>query len=405
MNTIPTKNFFKDGIYIIRGLKDTEGNIYTYVRTINKNNITKVNIGDRTTVSEFEPVPYSEYTSLDDDYTKGYERTYIKVKLENNLTSKQINGLSTSGIMYYQFGEREVTILNEFKKPFQYTLNYLNSGEGKFGVYGPTTWLIHDKTRGEEERQAMEEILRVAHEHYKTTPYSLDISLDSNTLQYISYLRSLDDSNKITYGRGGFVRINKEDIVNGDREGYLNKEDLLYLAKKLMYTGVLFYHSLFTVEFYKEYILDTSLEQYFTTYLYDNEMADAFDSGFDMGYLAERNIEKLLEESTFEGYGEYETNLELVSDINYQPMTGTYDPYEYYCCYDCDGYHIDTADKPYDYQVDEQVELLSKIIDQWGDHLNDSHLILFRDWSPDIFNRYIESNSLSRFVKELINLN
>lgn len=401
MGTLPKKDFFQDGIYIVRGLKDCDGNLYTFVKTNSKFNINKVNIGDITIISEFEPVPYSEFTSLDDEYTEGYERTYLKVKLSSNLTQKQIDNLSTRGIMYYQFGEQEVKILKEFRKPFQYTLNYLNSGEGDFGVYGPTTWLIHDKTRGKEERKAMEEILSIAHEYYKTTPYSLDISLDSNTLKYISYLRELDDANKITYGNSGFIDIKKEDIIQGAKEGHLKELDLLYLAGILRDIGVLFHHPLFTTDFYKNNIEGEEVEQHFTIYLCDHDLKDIFESTFDIGYLAERNIIKLLGQSTEHGYEKYETNIELVADTDYHPETEYHDPYEYYCCYECDGHFWDTEDVAYDYEVDEQVDLLSKIVDMWGEYLTGRHIKLFDAWSRDIFTRYLESVQEHSFVEQL----
>lgn len=388
--------------YVILALKDpATGQLKTYVRTVDKYDVIDVKPGDITTISEFSPYPFETFSSLDDGYTLNVERTYLKVKLLDALTSEQIKNMQSSGIKYHQFGRRRVEIIAEFKEPFQYGLRYLEDAGDRLGTWGLTTWAIHNTIQSDAEFKAMKDILKIALKDHKKRGYAFDFSLDACTLPYVPFLRKMNSWYRISVGQYGRVSL-PPDVLS--QATYLKEADLVFLAEKTYAYLGLFKHPLFTEAFFEKHIKGTENESKFTTYLNRKDIEEIEASGFDVDYLLRIAIQVTMDEGY---YGDSEAyydkkKRDLVSDVNYQPITETYDPYEYHCCSDCDGYEMDWEDEdeeePYDYETDEQVGVLSAILDKWGDYLGASHIASFSGWSPDIFHRCTQQGIHHPFV-------
>lgn len=335
----------------------------------------------------FSPFPFETFSSLDymKDVFKAYDPTYLLV--EADLTEKQEKGMKSSGIMYHRFHNHMVTVLAEFHEPFVYALDMLGRYGKRLGTYHLTTWLIHEETRSDMERRAMETILKRALSEKANTEYPLDITLDTYTLPYVDFLSK--QKGRVTFGQYGSIAITAEDM----RTIPLSIAGYLFLWKTARFDPAFCHYPAFGVPFYDQYIKDTAYEPIILGSLYRNAIAELAATGFDMDYVFARFLSHRLD-----GWSEtnqYESLRELVMDARYEISTHTHDPYEYYCCEDCDGYMME--DEPYDYAVDEQVDALSEILEDWEPHLSIASIPLFREWSPDIFRRYREAHPGSAF--------
>lgn len=390
----------KPNEYIILALKDNQGDLFIFETDRQKSLVT---IGESTTMNNFAPFPFNVFSSLDDDAVKGFQKTYLKVALKDNLSDKELDGMSSNGIRYYHFGKKEIEIISEFTKPFRYALEYLNYGRGTSGTYNLTTWLIHEETRTNDELKAMEEIIKIAYTESESG--SLDISLDYFVLPYLPILKSISNGKGITFGRYGKNHLDKKDVLKASKNGLLSLTDVLYLAERIMFPKALYYHNDFNEEFYMENIADTSLEYDFLVYLGKDEIEELVSDGIDISYLPGRSVKHMMNSSygyffdgNYDNHEAYGTIRELVEDDDYKAIIKTHDPYEFYCCPDCDGYEMDYDLEAYDYTVDEQVEVLQKILNPWGKYLDESSVHLFEDWSSDTFKRVSESENVHPFV-------
>lgn len=396
---------FNNSEYIVLGLKDKKGKFYLYHSSLNKTAIIPIKMNESAT-SVLSVFPFSHFSSLDDDKTKGYHRVYLKVRLVDELSKEQIDGLDSSGLMYHRFSDKEMVLLEEFNTPFQYALEMLDTHE-KLGTYGLTTWLIHEEPKSTLEFDSMTEILNIAlsREEYKKHRFSL--SLDKYVLRYVPSLMTHENNKQVAFGLYGYVNLTKDEIANAEQMGSIRAEELTFLIDKIGLDTALFAHSEFTTELLVDYM---SISEY-----------NAYNliSGLDSEDISEMNkvginIDKIFEfqykfhtVGKYHEYsdGEYVTVEELVSNTNYEPTTETSDPIGGYCCEDCDGYELDYLDylDYQEYEVDDQTNILQEIIREWSDNLTEDSAHLFAGWSNDILNRYLIEYGENKFIGILIN--
>ena len=394
---------FEKSEYIILGLKDKDGNLYSYTNSLSKVSIEKVEINMETEITKFSVFPYDVFSSLDDEHVSKYTKTYLKVTLIDKLSKKELKDLKSSGIMYYQFGKRIIKVIEEYLTPFQYALNLSKDKRRNLSTYSLTTWLIHEYPKSDEEFEAMKEILNIALNSLKHKNSFLDFSLDKYVLKYVEFLRNHNKGDKVSFGRYGRVFITKEDIIRADKLGELSVDDVAYIVGKVFYTTPLYYHSKLTTDM----VIDMASKDENALYslimhIEKKEINEISSLGFDIDKLFSVYYSHKFGNRSDCYYGNYESVDELVSDSNYELYTETFDPYEFYCCSDCDGYELDDDDVEYDRQVDQQVEIFRELIVNWEEHLTDKSKCLFKNWSSDIFNRYSSEYGKSEFINTLM---
>lgn len=394
---------FSNSEYIILGLKDKDDNLYLYESSLSKTTIAPVKINDsiRSTFSVF---PFNVFSSLDNDKIVGYERIYLKVRLIDKLSLEQIKNLRESGLTYYRFPDREMIILGEFNEPFQYSLEMLKSKPGNLTTYNLTTWLIHEEARDSAEFKAMECILDIALNQKAITEYPLDLSLDRHVLKYLPLLANHKHCDSVTFGKYGSLKIDEADIKRGDKEGFIKSNELSFLIDKLGLEYYLFYHSEFSTDFIVNYLSLNKNNAYKTQYLEKFEVKELSNVGIDMDKLFTfhyNTTTKLINHAR--EYGKVFTLDELMSDESYEPLMRVSDPYEYYCCPDCDGYELEDDElESYEYEEDQQVQTLHIFVGSWKDYLTDISSHYFSTWSKDIFSRYMIEYGENKFIRSLI---
>lgn len=382
---------------VVLGLKHKEdGSLHVYDTISRKQAHVPVDIGDTIPACPVSPFPFSHFSSL--DYSKGFLDTYLPTYLlvEADVTEDELNGMSSGSIVTYQFDSRTVTVLSESDTPFAYALEQLGVHGDRLGTYPLTTWVIHETARSQREFDAMCEILKISIEEHAKTDYTLDLSLDTHVLGYLDFLGTFPDES-YTFGRYGRNVLTKEDIQSVP----ISDDALLMLIEKTNLLSVLVHHPRFDVSFYQTYIqTDQTLEEAFLRGLYRDECAALSSISFDMDVLFERFYMYWMSTGRPD-YSEHDDRLAFVSDDTYKPVKQTYNPYEYYCCSDCDGYDLDADDQPYDYYVDEQVDCLTALVSDWDNYLTARSLPLFDAWDEKIFERYSKEHPDSSFAQLL----
>lgn len=388
----------KDGTFIILGLKDPDNNLYTFVSGYRSLAIVPVSIGEKTVVSQFSPYPFETFSSLDDDKTNGWAHAYLEVKVETPPSDTQLAGMKSSGIVYHQFGPKTVTVLAEYQTPFQYAAQYLKEVGDRLGTYDLKTWVVSESVRSQDEYTAMTEILTQAISECIVRKQPFDISLDKGTLRYVSFLREKSDTVAITIGNYGHTRVTPEHIQEAEKAGYLSEEDLLFLVRRIWNIKPLLAHSAFDLSFFKRHLEGTPEVRRLTTDLSRTDIPVVRDLGFDMAFLFRAFHAIWLDSSYYDrDDAKYLTYKDLVTDTAYVEKEDRYDPYEYYCCPDCDGYPY-PDDEAYDYTVDEQVMVLQDLVETWGDVLDDALLPVFAVWSPAVFSRAAAESDCQPFI-------
>lgn len=383
---------------VVLGLKNKkDGSLHLYDTISRKNKHVPVKIGQSIPSCPVSPFPFSNFSSLDYDKSvfDTHSPTYLEV--EADLSEDEFAQMSSGSIVTYQFPNRMLTVLSEYETPFEYALEQLTIHGKRLGTYDITTWVIHEESRTPKEFEAMCQILEISINEHAKTEYMLDLSLDRHVLNYLEFLIKFP-KNAYTFGRYGHNSITKEDIQSVT----LSDEALLMLLEKTYLTEVLVHHPHFDVTFYRDHIqTNQTLEQHVLDLLCNDKLKAFSAISFDMDYLFSRfYVYKI--ENGMPGYSEYDTMFDLVSDVNYKSIKKTYNPYEYYCCPDCDGYELDSEDEPYDYFVDEQVNWLSELIRDWDGYLSTRSTRLFNGWDKKIFERYKKEYPDSEFTTLLL---
>lgn len=403
---------FDKGEYIILGLKDEEGNLYSYSNSGGSKEIMKVTLGENAIISEFSVFPFDTFTTLDDEKTGDYKRTYLRVKLKNNLSTNQIDSLCTNGIIYYKFGEREVKIVDEFTKPFEYALAVHKDIPDRFGVYNAMTWLIHEKPFSEKEELFMKLLIDSAIKYYdnyesKYTFGGMRLSLTPSRemLRYVSHIRDSEYDKKVDiegYYRKGLMG---RDIFRMAKANKFTLEDAFFMISKANNIFPYLHHPEMTASKLRDAIENENVLEDSSLLYRDEYLKDLSETDFDMVELFEIYYDFIMKESHAE---HYLTNSHLVEDYNYIPTEEEYNPYEYYCCPDCDGYQIDWDEFEISYFTkDEQVEFLHTLLRPWIGIIDSKSLYLFKNWAPEIFTRALKEDFNREFIDyvKLLNKN
>lgn len=230
--------------------------------SINTHRFTKVPI--------LSPFPYETFSSLSfenqSNTLRMYDPCYLLVEAE--LTTSEFENMDTSGIMYHRFENRNIKLIREFEKPFQYALNLVNSKINKLPTYDLTTWLIHETAKSPEEHAAMVQILKIAIKkiNNKYTD-SLDLSLDEYVFRYLPDLIKIPNyKNCITFGRYGSNDISPK-LLKG---ATISKEvwEFIYPYLNEKQSAAIINNNVFTYEFYLELKNNLDNQMPFNTFMY-----------------------------------------------------------------------------------------------------------------------------------------
>lgn len=383
---------------VILGLKNKQdGSLHLYDVVSRRKNAIPVQAGDVLDNGPVAPFPFQIFSSLDynEPIFETHEPTYLLVNA--SLTPNEWESMHSGAQYSYHFDEKRIEVLAEFDTPFQYALEQLNEHGERLGTYNLTTWLIHESAKTDDEFEAMCAIIDAAMAHYADKPYKLDLSLDKHVLTYLDHLLTFP-RDSYTFGQYGYNELTIDEVKRAD----LSDEGLLTLLEKTRLAHVLVHHPLFNMDFYKRYIQPNEfLESHLVYYFSKEDLQSWANSGFDMAFLFERHYRHQMASKQPE-YSDYPNMYALVKDENYTPVTQTHDPYDYYCCSDCEGYELDSDEVAYDYLVDEQVNLLSELLQGWEPFLPNKVTALFKDWDAKIFERFTTEHPDSSFGQLLL---
>lgn len=378
---------------VVLGLKNKQdGSLHLYDVVSRRKNGIPVLVGDVLDKGPVAPFPFEIFSSLDykEPIFKTHEPTYLLVNA--SLTTDEWESMRSGAQYSYHFDDKRIEVLAEFDTPFRYALEQLTEHGEHLGTYNLTTWLIHEAAKTDDEFEAMCAIIDAAMAHYAEKPYNLDLSLDKHVLTYLDHLLTFP-RDSYTFGQYGYNELTIDEVKRAD----LSDEGLLALLEKTRLAHALVHHPHFDKGFYQRHIEPSpTLEAHLISYLDAEDLVQWQAIGFDMDYLFERYYQLAMTEPMYENDAYRNVN-ELVRDTQYTPLTKTHDPYEYYCCADCEGYEIDVDDDSYDYKVDEQVEALADLLHHWEGYLTKRSAPLFDNWSEDIFKRYRSEHPLPAF--------
>lgn len=343
-----------------------------------------ITIGKTITIDKLAPFPFEQYSSISFDYQdeilKTWKPCYLKVNAD--LSKDEFESMKSSGIKYYRFDNRKITFIEEFFDIFQYTKKMIDHFKDQLGTYDATTWIIHNDINSCDELDAMKSILLQA-SHSKS---GLDLSITKYILPYLSYLKDITTKQKsngfsnISYGRYGSNNLLQEDI----NATILDLDTWFYAFENIsVYHGSWLNHPIVTKEWFDD--LRQNHQNYFQKLLtYLSEYND------DRFVLANRiNMDDLFKEilpiylndwkhKIDPYFSENNSNhpLSNIDSLN-QLFSMDYplehvidDPYESYCCDECDGPLPDNwEDDITEYDVDPRMEFILGIINPWDKYI------------------------------------
>lgn len=372
-----------------------------------KKEYTSVDIGEslKGTVS---PFPFEHFSSLS-KIEEGWEHCYLEV--EANLTENEFNSMKSSGLIYYRFYDKEIKVLNEFKSPFKYSLDILKKFGDNLGTYNLTTWVIHsgiakpEDANYEEEFESMKEIIDIDLKINNKADYSLSDSM----IEFLPHL--LDNSSKylVTFGQYGRVTITQEvfDKINFTKSQLIqalklinNKEYPLDFMSGIRFNSI--NHPMIDYDFYLNYIKNSDFKEQFFENLTEVDLQILNEKGFPVENLFIHHFKTIRDNltSSFE-YDDLFVSLEQYYNSNeYQPEIHYDDPYQYYCCPDCEGWDIyemypDGVPEPEEYEIDLRVEMLLGQIDKWVPYLTSKSRDLFNFIPESMYDEFTDSRYLN----------
>ena len=344
-----------------------------------------IKVGETITINQLAPFPFQHFSSLSFDYQdyllEDWAPCYLKV--DGELSQHEFDSMRSAGIMYYRFADRKITLIEEFFDIFQYTKEMIEYFGKALGTYNATTWIIHSEIRNEAERDAMKAILKQASQERG----GLDISPDKYTMEYLDYLMELTGVDKfgkptISFGHYGTTDLSQEEV----NAIPLNMDSWLYAFKNItLWHASWFSHPFFTQEVFLKY---------------RDERPDDFDdimARFNWGVNGMKGIlDHVDADLFFEHYVAEATKdwRHKIDDYFYDdetdpdhPLAGVhtleeffamdypldhvvYDPFEGYCCEDCDGpLPDDYEDAVEEYDVDNRMRYITAIIRPWDKYI------------------------------------
>lgn len=337
---------------VILGLKHKQTDEYL-IYDVNNNqgrnpNHIKVEFGKVYKLPIISPYPFSHFSTLDEDaeYWKDYDKSYLLV--DSEVSEEEYKSMKSSGVVYHRFKNRDTKIKSEFDKPLQYSLNKLEEFGEQLGTYDLTTWVIHERLISNKEFEYGKKILLAGLEDNNSRGYELDISLDDYLLPYLPMLlMKISEGYKITFGRHGRTEINKELLNNLN----LSVDDILMLYNKTTGIEILKHKNL------KKEINKLTGEEEDKLYIKLLDKVVIFKDTLDLLKSLGVNISKLFklsyvnhlsQELKYLNYGEdnpYKTIEDYLNDKSIKNYKEVHNHYDYYCCYDCDGYELGEEDE------------------------------------------------------------
>ena len=343
-----------------------------------------VEIGKEYTIKQLAPFPFENFSGISFDYQEeileSWDPCYLRVDAE--LTQDEFDSMKHNGICYYRFKNRKITILSEFTDIFQYTREMIDYFGEQLGTYDATTWIIHSKITSDKERKAMESIIKEA----SRDRHGLDITFDLFTAQYLDLFRELSNHGReITFGRYGGDNCSQEDLDTLE----MNLDRWMYGLKNIsMYHAHWIEHPFFTQAVYDE-IRDKHPEDFkqflqtIVSYDSDKSIPLALSKRLNMDGLFKDLLSVYLNDwrhKVDEFFWDDETDpehplagvhtLEDFFAMDYPLEHVIYDPYEYYCCEDCDGpLPEDWQDDITESDVDKRLGFILSIILPWDKYI------------------------------------
>lgn len=375
---------------IILGLREkTTGDYYIFDPDLKRKKHTKVNFGEKVKIETLAPYPFSYYSSISFLYADNedeFEKCYLEV--ESNLSKSEFNGMDSSGIVYYQFDNREVTPLREYKNPLQYALETKKRVKGKYQDWEIVTSLVNHPTIDEDESKAMTELLTIASRSYVKkkgrSNYSMDIKLDRNSIQYLPHLLELTK-------KGVAVKINTTRDY-GENWKTVNFSDSFILEILDVWpdltSDLVYAYPKFNYEFYREHIRGTKRMKPLFNSVYNKELF--VNDHWEIDELF-RDFFPMLEERLTEQLNyftdEEKSYVEIFADKDFKVRIEHHSPYDYYCCPDCDGYDLcsvytEEELEGEDTEIDDRINELAQLISEWDPFITEKSKDLF-DFIPE----------------------
>ena len=384
---------------ILLGLKEKATGAYFVYDVKGEGKHTPIALNETKTVAVLSPFPFSNFSSLDTFNEKRFEKCYLEV--DGDLAESEFTSMKSSGIVYFRFANRSVTLLNEFQDIFQYSYDMLKRFGKNLGTYELTTWVMHNETKSEAEYNAMKEILWQAVKKKENKEYPLDISIDVHTLRYMDVFRELSEKGyRITFGRYG---TNDRDVFRNHNLTFSDETFFYLLQHVSLYDYSFFVHPKFTPAFYETYIKGQAAEADLFYHIEETDLALLQAKGFDIDELYTHFFYKT-SQKLCEHYPEYEGDfLRIFSDPDLAPYTKYVSPMDYYCCEDCDGYDIHERYSEEELAgeeilVDERLDYAQQLIGRWADYLSPKCYPLFDRIPDDVLEQFTHQ----AFFKELL---
>lgn len=261
-----------------------------------------VDIGDTLTIKELSPYPFEHFSSLN-KFDKGWKPTYLLV--EADLSNEEWRSMQSAGIAYHRFTDREITVLSEFKKPFEYGYErLLEFGSKKLQLFDFYSNIINQKTRSKKEFKAMSKILELAYMELLDTEYWFEVTINKYTAPYVKQLLAYDDKIRLDY-RGYKKDINLlVDIAND-----LIMSEFITLVK--------------TAFIYNDYLLKVLVKSNFDRDEIEKELFNGELKGllfFGVKSLSKKTIERIKKITTLDKYITGLIEYEMSSDFQYSVL-------------------------------------------------------------------------------------
>lgn len=345
---------------------------------------------DESIVTTLAPFPFENFSSLD-KIPQDLKRCYLEV--ETDISSDEFNSMNSSGVCYYRFKNKNVRFIKEHKTPFEYSLSMLNKFRDRLGTHDLTTWVIHYGVHPQSKREikSMKEIINVELSKQKYSDFSLTNELSIYLLHLFDKIKK---GSHITFGRYGRNTIN-QGVFNKIN---LNNEQLITSVKIIdsrnKYLGSLAeveFSPLLHPSFTKDILLNLNNETFneILNYLGEHDLMIMNDKGFPMDTIFERYFPTIKGNltRTLEYNDGFESLIQYFNSNDYEPEVTYSNPYDYYCCEDCDGYDIldmypDGIPNDEEHVTDMRIESLLNEIDKWIPFITSKSKYLF-DFIPE----------------------
>lgn len=393
---------------IIMGMKHNTTEQYMALDVESRRNEnTLLEVGKEVVLKTLAPFPFQTFNGITFDRREelldNWSPCYLWV--DGQISKDEFDSMDGSGIVYYHFLDRKVTLIEEAKDFIQYTKRIDDTHPG-FRDWDFNHYIVNGPYHSDDEIEASKQIIskRLSKkptirnkknpsrsDYSRIQDATYDLSLKQGIQPLLSWL--LDKSLEgflISFDRWG-----SSDLTNKAIDSTELTNDQYWELMRL--TGYKYVESkYFTNESYQA-LKATGFEVgTIGSAIYEDRLEVLKERGIDINsiFMDLFNSKKdYILESLNWTYKEDEHERpdatsfeEIFADESYQGQLRHHSPYDYYCCEDCDGYNIhdlysDEELAGYDEYVDQRLDEVLDPFQDWFPYLSDSTLAVF-DFIP-----------------------